>query len=555
MPPGPTLRLASYAYREVAFQAIHALRQGNTLAPAESDRDLVAKALRRVTQSKMLLTLLIVFLNLGVFVGLRLGPGIFLADIPTDLYDVGLISALLLLELSLLWMTGVQILPTLVASKVFQTLASLPLTARQIDRVALVVLLRLFDIPGLTALVLTPISIGWALHSLTAGVLLVPGVVVMLSLSIGLALATGRFFARRVQGARGGGRSTLVRWSLLVLWALPAFAIYALVSFSPELLRGLKALALAGPGGPVEAIALLFPFPFAELAAHAAAPGSLSFLPQIPVIAGAIVYVLLALYIGSTIISAPRRLAELSPEAGPVDATRRFALRHSSPSGAVLVKDLRTASRTPGYAFLVLLPLLDALVLALSSYVGTPRPNDVFNLAAVAVATAALLATFFGPAFFATEVMGYSYTRALPLSRRALLWGKASLVLLIYLVASALVLGATLARIFTPLLFLAFVLAEFPGVAAAIFLELGVIARYSEKRGIPLTNLYTGAWWATAVVIPGLAVAALPLGVFLFLHASGGAYGTPLVAMALAAIAELALCAPFALGLPGRGGR
>jgi ABC-type Fe3+ transport system permease subunit len=81
---------------------------------------------------------------------------------------------------------------------------------------------------------------------------------------------------------------------------------------------------------------------------------------------------------------------------------------------------------------------------------------------------------------------------------------------------------------------------------AAALLELGILFRRARARGLPITNLYAGAWYAVIVSIPGLVVAAAPLVAFQ-LARSGGSYAG-LFAMGLIALGELALAVPFALG-------
>jgi predicted permease len=227
----------------------------------------------------------------------------------------------------------------------------------------------------------------------------------------------------------------------------------------------------------------------------------------------------------------------------------RYDLVPRAPSTAVLTKDLRIASRMPGYAFLIILPILDAVSLGLFTFLAGPGSTAAFGLGLAAVTTAALLATFFGPAFFAIEVIAYSYGRTLPLPERSILLGKVMLVVAIYLIAGALVLGLTLPRVFQPALFSAFILAELPAVAAASFLELGILFRRARAKGLPIVNLYSGAWYAVLVSIPGLLVAAIPLVLFDIYGSLGTWVG--LSAMALFAVFELALCAPFALGRGG----
>jgi hypothetical protein len=117
---------------------------------------------------------------------------------------------------------------------------------------------------------------------------------------------------------------------------------------------------------------------------------------------------------------------------------------------------------------------------------------------------------------------------------------------MMYLVGSALILGFTLLRFFDPLTFGAFILAELPAVVAAAFLELGLLFRWARRRGLAITNLYTGAWFAVLVAIPGLFVAGLPPLLFDLVQPSG--LGLAILVMGAAAVAELAVATPVAFG-------
>jgi predicted permease len=213
---------------------------------------------------------------------------------------------------------------------------------------------------------------------------------------------------------------------------------------------------------------------------------------------------------------------------------------------AVLTKDVRIASRTPGYAFLILLPILDAAALGLLTYATPTQDPTAASLALGAVTTAALLATFFGPAFFAIEVVAYSYGRSLPLSNRSIVLGKVALIALMYLIGAALILGFTLLRLFDPFTFGGFILAELPAVVGAAFLELGLLFRWARRRGLAITNLYSGAWFAVFVSVPGLIMAGLPPLLFDIVRPAGLDLG--LGVMALASVIELAIATPIALG-------
>ncbi|MCI4352315.1 MAG: hypothetical protein L3K14_02875 [Thermoplasmata archaeon] len=554
-----TRRLSEVAYLELSFQAVYALRQGNMLASeAPTDpRDLAKTARRRVGQSKFLVSFLILLLIGGAMLTLtNLFERFFLVGptpVPLPLYTGTVIAGLLLLELSFLWMVGLQSLPTYLGSQIFPVLETLPIPEKKLDRVALLVLVRLFDAPAVTALVFTPLALGFALNSVFAGLLVLPGVVVVILIAMGLSLRTGRFFVQHVQGSRGGLRESILRWFYLLLWAVPAFGIYGFVSFGFQIMYGLAYLGRTSPNA-LGSLLLLFPFPMGLIpVVGLGGANSISLLPGgnvLTIALAALGYGGLAVGVAWWLRTAPRALSRLSPEVELTDERRGVGLRPVGVPAAILLKDLRTASRTPGYAFVVLLPLIDAVVIGLSSYIGAPQPQSVFDLAAAAVSTTAILAIVFGPAFFATEVMGYSYTRTLPLTNRSMLLGKSSLIVLIYAIASVIVVGLTILRLLEVWLFIAFVLAELPGLIAAAFLEIALLFRRAEKAGVPVSLMSTGAWWAITVVLPGIVIAGFPIALFAVLQYVGVSPIQSLLAMAVVALAELAVVSLLALG-PG----
>jgi predicted permease len=564
--PPSAVRLSEIAYLELSFQAVYALRQGNVLA-AEAPREpgeLANTARRRVAQSKFLVSLLIVLLVGGSMLTLtNIVERFFLVataanpiPVPVPLYTGTVIAGLLLLELSFLWMVGLQSLPTFLGSQILPVLETLPISEKKLDRVAFLVMLRLFDAPALTALVLTPLALGIATGSALVGLLVIPGVIVVIVLAMGLSLRTGRFFVQHVQGSRGGIRASVLRWFYLLLWAVPAFGIYGFVSFGFQIMYGLAFLGRTAPAA-LGSLLLVFPFPFGVLPLFGlSGPSSISLLPAgnaVTIALAALGYAGLTLGVAWWMLKAPRALSRMSPDVQLTDERKGAQLRPVGAPAAILLKDLRTASRTPGYAFVILLPLIDAVVIGLSSYIGAPAPGSVFKLAAAAVSTTAILATFFGPAFFATEVMGYSYTRTLPLTNRSMLFGKSSLIVLIYIVASVIVVGLTVLRLLNVWLFFAFIIAELPGLLAAAFLEIGLLFRRAQEAGVPVSLMSSGAWWATTVVVPGIAIAGLPILLFFVLQYAGVSSFQSFIAMGGVALAELGIFSLFALGLPGRG--
>ncbi len=543
-------RLSRVAFVELSFQAIYAFRQGNVLPPGDASK-LSARARSRVLQSKALVAGLLGFLTLGAGLILRnadlVASRLLPTPIPVPVFEAGVLTALLSLDVAFLWWTGLQVLPTFLSSGVLPVLEPLPLDAPTLRRTAVLLYLRLFDLPAATLLVLTPVLVALALGP-AAGLAIVPGVASAIVFALALALITGRFFVRRVQGSRGGGGHTILRWGYLILWVVPAFGLFGFVTLAPSFFGALTRLAAAGPSTAFDLLCASFPFSLASLPGVVAGGGAPTPEGGIGV---AVLAVAGAAYFGLAVLAAVWMLSAvrsvgLTPPGVPTPSEHRLTpFRTSGSVYAVLEKDLRMASRTPGYAFLILLPILDAVALGLLTYISGPTPGTANSLALGAITTAALLATFFGPAFFAIEVVAYSYGRTLPVSDRVLVLGKVALIGAVYLVAGGLVLALSDLRVNQPLVFLGFIAAELPAVLAASFLELGILLRRARSKGLPLVNLYTGAWMALVVSLPGLVVASAPLVVFEAFRAQPE--WTRLGGMALTSLVALAAIAPVVL--------
>ena len=478
--------LQAGAFPELAYEAIYAVRQGN-IPPSFPPSEITTRSLRRVLQSKILVSGLLALLALGTIVVLSSRAQELLAPNLTEpLYDATVLVGLLVLELALIWWTGLQVLPTFLSSPILPTLETLPVPSQTVDRVGFLLFLRLFDLPIATTLVVTPIAVGLALHSPIAGLAILPGAFSVAVFALVLSLTTGRFFVRHVQASPGGASRMALRWAYLVLWAIPAFAMYGYVTIGPRAVSWLSGVVATGPAGLVDGLLATYPFPLASLPALATT-GTLSWtgsgsLPVAVVLVGSTAYGAATVLLGAWLLRAPRALAT-TRAIGALSTAGTRALETRSAPVFILLKDLRVASRTPAYAFLILLPLLDAVAIGAWTLLSDPDPAAALNIALAAVATAALLATFFSPAFFAIELMGYSYTRTLPLLPRSLIFGKVLLVAAVYLASAGTVLVIALTKVFDPVSFLVFLAAELPAVLAAAFLELGILERVARHRG------------------------------------------------------------------------
>ena len=506
------LRLSNCLYREVTFQAIYALKSGNVFFSGDRKREQEGPAVaqRRVLQSKLTVAVLFMLTFLASAFALRYGREFFPTTLSTLYFDGTIISLVLVVLFSLVWITGLQVALPFVSSQATTALLVLPVTEEDAAWVSFLAFLRLFDAPLLTALIFFPMAVGLALSSVLAGAAVLPGVLATEALALALSLLTAKFFSRSVSGASGGSlRSLAVRWLYLVLWTIPSLVITIFITFSVQIITALGDWELNAPLA-LQAVFALFPFPFGLLAASFATPPVVGGPSNTVTIALALVYFAVVAVSVRWILRAPLALSRITIVSGArrLAGTRLIVTR---PSMAILKKDLRIASRTPAYAFLLLLPLLDAFVLGLFTYLGSPAPILAQRYAFAGVTVAVLLATFFGPVFFATEVIGFSLTRTLPLSQRTLILSKTSLIALVYLMAFGVVAVLVASRVNDFPAFVLFAVIELPAVIAAAFLEIGVLLERAKRTGVPIASLYSGAWWTTLVVVPGLVVSVAPL--------------------------------------------
>lgn len=532
-------RFSQYLYREVSYQSIYSLKTGNILSgeDAKAGEARPKRAERRVLQSKLTISGMFFLTFIGAAFLLRYGTQFIPTTLTPVYFDATILTMVLVVLFSLVWVTGLQVALPFVSSQVLTALKTLPLSEQDASWISLITFLKLFDMPLATAFVIFPLSVGVGTGSWAAGLATVPVVLLTEIFALSMSLATAKFFSRNVTGASGGSLIGLAkRWAYLILWTIPSLVITIFIVFVLSIIATLGTWETSSPRS-LQALFTLFPYPFTYLTSvlGTRAPASLTW---VAITGGAAaLYIVIGLFSARWLFSAPLSLSGATTASTYVGGERR-GLVVSLPPVAILKKDMRMASRTPAYAFLLLLPLLDSFILGLFTYLGSPSPALAERYAVAGVTVAVLLATFFGPVFFATEIMGFTLTRTLPISQRTLMIGKTTLISVVY-IASFLVLATLVASQLHDLGgFLLYALAELPAVLAAALLEIGVLLNRAEKTGVPIANLYSGAWWTTLVVVPGLIVAVTPLIVFDSVHLS---LIPPIALMALTSLLILAV--------------
>lgn len=512
-------------FTEFAFQAVYALRQGNLLTSrgvAPDARTAVATARQRMFGAKLVLSLVMLGLILAIAYVLRGGPSQIPDAISSFDFSIFILAGALVFVVAILWLTGIQVAPLLASSKSFVALETLPIPRRLLQRVAVVTVLRVLDLPALVALIALPLATAWATQSPLVGVLMVPATACAVIFAATLSLLSASFFQRHVAGLPGASlRTTTLRWAAVSIVVVPVLMIVAFLGFLvPELILTNSCLLTPPLNGgcpaaipPVmDRLLAIFPFAWTYLAGWSADAGWS--LPNGPYLQVAWIFATLYLTLAEGLViwfrGAPLRLALATPRAEARRLPSDYRLHTSGTLMALLRKDLRIASRSPEYAILMLFPIVNAGVIALSTDFGNPTLWTVHILAFSAVVTAAGLTVLLGPAVFASEVMGYSLTQTFPLPRRMLLAAKATLMTSLYLIATILVLVVMLGRLVNWDLLVLFAGGEALAVLAATLVEVGILYWRAGKTGAAPVSQFMGALGWSMVIIPGALVAAVP---------------------------------------------
>ncbi|MEM2093389.1 MAG: hypothetical protein QXE16_03795, partial [Candidatus Bathyarchaeia archaeon] len=174
----------------------------------------------------------------------------------------------------------------------------------------------------------------------------------------------------------------------------------------------------------------------------------------------------------------------------------------------IIRKDLRIASRSPAYASLFLLPVIQTVVLVFSflsiSYIG-------LNVALGMLFGMSFVSLMLPPTLLAIEGLASSYTRSLPLRRRTMIVAKAVVTTLTYVMSLFVLLLAAvfLRKDFS--LILTFGAAHIFSVAAAGMLVLSIFIKKLWNEGFAMGNVYARLGTFLRILLPGVLMALAPI--------------------------------------------
>jgi len=499
-------RLSKKVYREIVFQSYFSLRAGGTL-PQAGDAEKNIATLVRSAEWNAMLSKSIMALFIGVIGVFTFFSGVLL-EMDRGLAAACGVSSMLIIILFIMVFMGLQVATSFVSSRIAEFLIPLPVSSRDVSKILLMCFVRIFDVPLIAAVLITPIAYGASYGSIPGALTVLLSVVIteVFALAIAVFLALS-FYSKVVRGGGGSALRTLMRLFYMLLWTIPMFLMYMVMSFATQMVNLVKTLSQ----GLSYLLTFLYPFSLGFLASLA------TFFeiddPGVAVLSvgSSLIYIAMAAYALKWLVKRVVGIGFRSLTAGNEVKVKEISINPGSPWLGVLKKDLRIASRSPSYFSVLMMPVIQVVIFSLSfssfySGVGG-APVEFLPLFIISL----LMVLILPPSLLNIESVAYSYVGSLPLRRRTLILAKTILSSTVYLLSLLILLVVTMVR--AP--GLVYVFALFGGVftlsvVASIIFETLLLSRMFGQT-IQAGNLYLKLHYYILPWILGFIVALIPV--------------------------------------------
>ena len=506
-------KLSSIVYKEISFQSIFSLRVGSSL-PQRGKTDikrLVANARTSTLISKLVTTVFIGIFAFAVFLPMTGFETSLASSAPKYYTIIGSVTAFLAVVLFLIVFMGLQVSTGFVSSKMSDVLSVFPLTKKEVSSILFVCFLRMFDIPLVGAAIVFLSAYFLVGGSLLGGLFLVLAMLITEIFALALTISSARFFYSRVAG--GGGRSrwqSLVRLLFTIVWILPTFGAYLVVSFAGNIVQILTSLTQS-LSSVLHFLVLIYPFSFGYLASYLTFSNVQDYTALGFSIAASIAYVFAAYFCYKWVTRTVRTIGGGGVIQRGKEIVKDTEIKPEVPWLGIIRKDLRVASRVPSFASLFLLPAMQTIILSISY-------SSISNLTPLVILSAligiSMITLLLPPTLLSMEGLASAFTRSLPMKKRTLISAKTLLSLVTYLISLVV------------LFFVAEYLHRTPreitdtltygsihalAVCAGIMLELTLLTRKFWKEGFAVGNIYSRITTYILNLIPGFVIVALPI--------------------------------------------
>ncbi len=467
-------RLAGIIATEVRFKGYLETNPTN-LARVKENPEKIARQIKSSSRINIFLSVVLVATLTAITIGvigfdasvgnpdvrMAIGYGIYL-----------LFSFIILFFLNLTTTTGFFV------SGAMRLPAALPLSKAALEELSFLSFARVFIAPAVLLVTLYPIVSLVLFGPLTAFIAFL-GCASTVAISMGALLGFAKWFHRKTHASDESRMSTVVRLAATFGLVLGFLSVYMISNFMVEVVAFV--VGFADAVGPIAyaSLSFVFPFSFGFLSSFAA------YGPTFDVTVLGVGIVATFLYCMGAFVAYKRAGAALrevslgGSTVGHVGLLRPVKLEVTTPLRAIVMKDLKLASKNIGSAFVFVIPIFLAFMM---------YPMIAFWGGGVRSMTA-LTATEYANLFMGISVVsimmfdtqGASIQEGLPQSTRTTLNGKTVIALPIYAFSLAMMsVLLYLQPLFTPLLLL-IPLVQIPAGYAISLLVGGVV--YSKRGG------------------------------------------------------------------------
>jgi len=464
---------------EVQFRASMSMSSG---AMSQTVEKQIEKARSNARFNKLMVSLFIVTLAMvfGIIVWGTLS-GIYGTPIEYRWITIAFtVSIFCLVGFAFLIFWGIMVSTSFISTNAASIGHYLPVSRTDTGKLTLLAYIRLFDSQMISIVVGFPVAYGIVIF-LVSG-LVMPAIfgflaclaafLVSVGLAITIMLLLALYFYTRIQSSGGSRLSSLIRLLFFVLWAVAIMGFslsFQLLNIIIPLLEGL-AIQLT----PLWYL-LYFGYPFTMGTFVVLATG----IPGTP--AFWLDFILVVLYGGLALLGLrwSRNFLQQIGTGGVSVSTSTVihpvTLKVSRIGVALLRKDLRIATRTPGQAIMFFLPFLTMLPIFFQFIweIGVVHVSDVI----IFIAIPTIMLGFFSIFFLSVEARGIAYTITLPLPTERILRAKAQLITLMALAIPLFVLAISFFKQFTSPVSFLLAASMVPTVYVAAYISLVLFTR------------------------------------------------------------------------------
>ena len=368
------------------------------------------------------------------------------------------VSVFCLIGFSFLVFWGIMVSTSFISTNAASIGHYLPVSQADTGKLALLAYIRLFDSQMISIIVGFPIAYGIVIYLVyglvTPAIIGAVATLIAFLISVGLAITVmlllALYFYTRIQSSGGSRLGSLIRVLFIVLWAVAivGFSIsFQILNLLIPLFEGIAILLV-----PFWYL-LYFGYPFTMgtfVVLTTGVPGTPPFWLDFIII---VFYGALALIGLRWSRNFLQRIGSGGVSVSTSSVIHPVTVKVSRVGVALLRKDIRIATRTPGQAVMFFLPFLTMIPLFLEFMwnVGVAHVSDVFLFIVIPT----IMLGFFSIFFLSVETRGMAYTVTLPLPTERIIRAKAQLITLMAVTIPVFVLIVSLFKPFTnPISFL-----------------------------------------------------------------------------------------------------